>query len=362
MSASPSRPDVYYGGQAVIEGVMIRAPRHMAVAVRGPGGAIVRHSEELTGFTTGPLRRIPLVRGAIVLWETLSLGMRAINYSSRIAYEAAAEEAKAEIVEEYSAREAALIEQRVDEKLATMGPLTETQREVVEEVTAGAKAEARREFQEAAEEESPELTDAAMWGSMAIGIVLAVAIFFIGPVLLANFLESQGIARAGVVGIEAALRLVLFVAYIALIGLMPDIRRVFQYHGAEHMTIHAYEGARPLTVPDIRGFPKEHTRCGTSFLVVVIVIALAAFLAFDLLVDEGIFVRIASRVVLLPPIAGISYEILRLGARFESNPLMRALFAPNIALQALTTRVPEDDQIEVAIAAFETAVEASAEE
>ena len=315
MSATPP-PDVYYGGQAVIEGVMIRAPRHMAVAVREPSGAIVRHSEELTGFTTGRVRRIPLVRGAVVLWETLSLGMRAINYSSRIAMEGLAEEERRE-----------------------------------------RQAEAGSSGQLLEDEEPPEFTEGAMWVSMGVGVLFAVALFFVGPVLFANFLESQGIARAGVVGIEAALRLVLFVSYIALIGLMPDIRRVFQYHGAEHMTIHAYEASRPLNVSDIRGFPKEHTRCGTSFLVVVIVIALAAFLAFDLLVDEGILVRIASRVVLLPPIAGISYEILRLGARFESNALVRAVFVPNIALQALTTRVPEDDQIEVAIAAFETAVE-----
>ncbi|MXY35348.1 MAG: DUF1385 domain-containing protein [Dehalococcoidia bacterium] len=314
MSAAPQRPDVYYGGQAVIEGVMIRAPRHMAVAVRHPSGEIVRHSEELTGFTTGRLRQIPLVRGAVVLWETLSLGLRAINYSSRIALDEPAE----------------------DDGQAT-----------------GAAS--------LPDEEEP-LTDAAMWFSMAIGIIFAIAIFFVGPVLLANFLESQGIARAGVVAIEAAVRLVLFVAYIALIGLMPDIRRVFQYHGAEHMTIHAYEASRPLEVADVRAFPKEHTRCGTSFLVVVIMIALAAFLAFDLLVDQGIVVRILSRVVLLPPIAGISYEVLRFGARFESNALVRAMFAPNIALQALTTRVPEDDQIEVAIAAFETAVESAAED
>lgn len=314
MSAAPQRPDVYYGGQAVIEGVMIRAPRHMAVAVRHPGGEIVRHSEELTGFTTGPLRRVPLVRGAVVLWETLSLGLRAINYSSRIALDEP--------------------EEGVEEEAPTARP----------------------------DPEEEPFTDAAMWFSMAVGIVFAIAIFFVGPVLLANFLESQGIARAAVVAIEAAVRLVLFVAYIALIGLMPDIRRVFQYHGAEHMTIHAYEASRPLEVADIRRFPKEHTRCGTSFLVVVIMIALAAFLVFDLLVDQGIVVRILSRVVLLPPIAGISYEVLRFGARFESNPLVRAMFAPNIALQALTTRVPEDDQIEVAIAAFETAVESAAED
>ena len=316
MSAAPPRPDVYYGGQAVIEGVMIRAPRHMAVAVRHPSGEIVRHAEELTGFTTGRLRRVPLLRGAVVLWETLSLGMRAINYSSRIAYEGLEDE------------------EETDEGQASREP---------------------------GEEESFQSGDAAVWASMAVGMLFAVTIFFVGPVLLANFIESLGIARAAVVVIEAALRLVLFVGYIALIGLMPDIRRVFQYHGAEHMTIHAYEAARPLTVADVRGLPKEHTRCGTSFLVVVIVIALAAFLVFDLLVDEGIFVRIASRVVLLPPIAGISYEVLRLGARYESNALVRAMFIPNIALQALTTKVPEDDQIEVAIAAFETAVESAAE-
>lgn len=313
MSAAPSRPDVYYGGQAVIEGVMIRAPRHMAIAVRHPSGEIVRHTEELTGFTTGRARQIPLLRGALVLWETLSMGLRAINYSSRIA---------------------------------------------LDEPEEGEEDAGNRD---GPGEEDEEYTDAAMWVSMTVGIVFAVALFFVGPVLFANFLEAQGIARAVVVTIEAALRLVLFVGYIALIGLMPDIRRVFQYHGAEHMTIHAYEAARPLTVGEVRGLPKEHTRCGTSFLVVVIIIALAAFLAFDLLVDEGIFVRIASRVVLLPPIAGISYEVLRFGARYESNPFVRALFTPNIALQALTTRVPEDDQIEVAIAAFETAV-ASADE
>ncbi|MXZ89223.1 MAG: DUF1385 domain-containing protein [Dehalococcoidia bacterium] len=313
MSAAPSRPDVYYGGQAVIEGVMIRAPRHMAIAVRHPSGEIVRHTEELTGFTTGRARQIPLVRGALVLWETLSMGLRAINYSSRIA---------------------------------------------LDEPEEGEEDAGNRD---GAAEEDEEYTDAAMWVSMTVGIVFAVALFFVGPVLFANFLESQGIARAVVVAIEAALRLVLFVGYIALIGLMPDIRRVFQYHGAEHMTIHAYEAARPLTVGEVRGLPKEHTRCGTSFLVVVIIIALAAFLAFDLLVDEGIFVRIASRVVLLPPIAGVSYEVLRLGARYESNAFVRALFTPNIALQALTTRVPEDDQIEVAIAAFETAVASAGE-
>ena len=299
-SESPQRPDVYYGGQAVIEGVMIRAPAHMAVAVRHPSGEIVRHVEALQGLYTGRVRRIPLVRGAVVLWETLALGMRALTFSSRIALE-----------------------------------------------------------EEDNEGEAVEFPEAVMWGSMALAMLFAVGIFFVGPVLLANFLESQGLERALVVVIEAVLRLGLLVGYLALISLMPDIRRVFQYHGAEHMTIHAYEAGRPLTVAEVRTRPKEHTRCGTSFLLVVVAIALVTLLAFDLLVDEGIMVRVASRVLLLPPIAGVSYEVLRFGARFGSNRLVQALFAPNIALQALTTRVPADDQIEVAIAAFETALESA---
>ena len=299
-SESSQRPDVYYGGQAVIEGVMIRAPAHMAVAVRHPSGEIVRHVEALRGLYTGRVRRIPLVRGAVVLWETLALGMRALTFSSRIAFE-----------------------------------------------------------EEDNEGDPVEFPEAIMWGSMALAMLFAVGIFFVGPVLLANFLESQGLERALVVVIEAVLRLGLLVGYLALISLMPGIRRVFQYHGAEHMTIHAYEAGRPLTVAEVRTRPKEHTRCGTSFLLVVVAIALVTLLAFDLLVDEGIVVRIASRVVLLPPIAGVSYEVLRFGARFGSNRLVQAMFAPNIALQALTTRVPDDDQIEVAIAAFETALESA---
>jgi uncharacterized protein YqhQ len=137
------------------------------------------------------------------------------------------------------------------------------------------------------------------------------------------------------------------------------VRRVFQYHGAEHMTIHAYEARQPLTIAGVRPFPKEHTRCGTSFLLVVVLVALITFFIFDLLVDEGLIVRTASRIVLIPFVAGISYEILRIGARFGENPLVHAMFVPNIALQALTTKVPDDSQIEVAIASFSAVLEAS---
>lgn len=293
MTQAPEAPvNVYFGGQAVIEGVMIRGPEHMAVAVRHPKGHIVSHSQALGGLYTGRARRIPLIRGVVVLWETMALGMRALNFSSKVA------------------------------------------------------------FDEGDSGEEAEFPDSVFWGTMALAIIFVVGIFFAGPILLANLLEAFDASRFVIVTVEGVLRLALFVGYIALIGLLPDIRRVFQYHGAEHMTIHAYEARKPLTVAAIRDFPKEHTRCGTSFLLVVVFVALAAFFVFDLLVDRGIVIRTASRIVFMPLVAGIAYEILRIGARFGGNAFVHAMFVPNIALQGLTTRVPDDGQIEVAIASF----------
>jgi uncharacterized protein YqhQ len=300
-ATSPQPANVYFGGQAVIEGVMIRGPEHMAVAVRHPKGHIVTHSERLTGIYTGRSRRIPFLRGVVVLWETMALGMRALNYSSRIAFE-----------------------EEVDDN-----------------------------------GEQVEFPEKVLWGTMALAILFVVGIFFAGPILLANLLEAFDVHRFWIVAVEGVLRLVLFVGYIALIGLIPDIRRVFQYHGAEHMTIHAYEAGKPLVPAEVRPFPKEHTRCGTSFLLVVVFVALITFFVFDLLVDEGILIRTASRIVFMPLVAGISYEILRIGARYGGNWFVHAMFVPNIALQALTTKVPDDSQIEVAIASFEATLEAA---
>lgn len=298
MAAVPEGPvNVYYGGQAVIEGVMIRGPEHMAVAVRHPKGHIVRHSQPLGSLYTGRARRIPLIRGVVVLWETMALGMRALNFSSKVA------------------------------------------------------------FDEGDGEGEAEFPDTVFWGTMALAILFVVAIFFAGPILLANLLEMLDASRFVIVGVEGIIRLTLFVGYIALIGLLPDIRRVFQYHGAEHMTIHAYEARKPLTVDEIRAFPKEHTRCGTSFLLIVVMVALLTFFVFDVLVDKGIIIRTASRIVFMPLVAGIAYEILRLGARFGGNFFVHAMFIPNIALQGLTTKVPDDLQIEVAIASFSAVLE-----
>ncbi len=197
---------------------------------------------------------------------------------------------------------------------------------------------------------------------MAISLLFVVGVFFASPILLANLLELIDASRWVIVGVEGIVRLGLFIGYILLISLMPDIRRVFQYHGAEHMTIHAHEADTEITPANIRNYPKEHTRCGTSFLLVVVIVALLTFFMFDILVDEGLLMRVASRVFLVPPIAGISYEVLRFGARFGESPFVRTMFAPNIALQALTTKVPDDGQIEVAMASFSAVLKASEDE
>ncbi len=154
------------------------------------------------------------------------------------------------------------------------------------------------------------------------------------------------------------MRLALFVGYIAVVGLLPGIRRVFQYHGAEHMTIHASEASASLDVAGVRPFSTAHRRCGTSFLFVVVMTAFVAFLIFDILAVPTLAERLLSRVVLIPAIAAVAYELLRLGARHGERGPLRLLFLPNLALQKLTTRVPDDSQIEVALAAYTAAVAA----
>jgi uncharacterized protein YqhQ len=275
----------YYGGQAVIEGVMVRGPHTMAVAVRRPDGTIAVKSQALGGLYTGLLRRVPFVRGVVVLWETMALGIRALGYSAQVA---------------------------------------------------------------SGEDES-EASGAHIWGTMAVAFVLVAAVFFAGPVLLTRWLEGT-LGGTGAVVVEGLLRLGLFLAYILAVGLLPDVRRVFAYHGAEHRTIHAYEAGRPLEVEAVRPFPNAHPRCGTGFLLTVMVVALVVF---TLLGTPPLWWRVLSRVVLLPVIASISYEAIRLGMLIERIPLLNWLLKPNLLLQSLTTRDPDDDQIEVAVAALQ---------
>jgi uncharacterized protein YqhQ len=276
---------LYYGGQALIEGVMIRGPHSVAVACRRPDGGIAVRRETLGGVYTGPLRRIPFVRGVIVLWETLALGMRSLMFSSNVA----------------------------------LG------------------------------EEEKEISPLSVIGMGLTALVLVAILFFAGPVLLTNWLEGRIESSLVVVVIEGLVRLAILLAYIGLIGLVPDIRRVYAYHGAEHKSIHALEAGDPLEPASVQRHPTAHVRCGTSFLLTVVVISVILFAAVG---SPDLWLRVASRVVLIPVIAALAYELIRLGGRFYGNPVARVLMWPNLALQRLTTRQPDDSQVEVALRAL----------
>lgn len=286
--------EFYYGGQAVIEGVMMRGRSHAAIAVRNPAGEIVIHEERLTAAVyTKRWARWPFVRGLSLLWDALVLGTRALMWSADVAL---------------------------------------------------------------SEEEDVEFTGPVAWTTVAVSLALAIGIFFFLPAAAGKWLETQlGVPPVTGAFIEGLLRLGLFLVYLILIGQMPDIRRVFQYHGAEHKTINAYESGAPLTPTSVARFSVQHPRCGTSFLLMVLVISIILFapLHFNFLPGAlGYAARLLSRLLLIPVVAGISYEFLRFTAKRQGQPLIRALTAPGLALQRLTTREPDDSMLACAIAAL----------
>lgn len=288
MTETSDRAIQHYGGQAVIEGVMMRGARGMAIAVRQPDGGIRLKSESLGGVYVGPVRRIPILRGVVVLWETLALGMRALVFSS--------------------------------------------------EVAAGLSVE---------DEEEP--GSGYIWLVVGVTLAFAAAVFFVAPLLLTGWLNSH-LNGSLVVLVEGIVRMLMLLGYIWGIGFVPDIHRVYAYHGAEHRTINAWEAGAPLEVASVRRFSNEHARCGTAFLLTVAVVSLVFFV---LLGTPSWWWRIASRVLLIPVIAALSYEIIRLSADYRRFRVVRWLSRPSLALQALTTRDPDDSQIEVAIRALE---------
>ncbi|HET8774320.1 MAG TPA: DUF1385 domain-containing protein [Thermoanaerobaculia bacterium] len=281
---------ITYGGQAVIEGVMIRGRRTVALACRQPDGEIYRHREPLRSLLLrSRVARLPFIRGLIVLWESLSYGMRMLMRSADV-------------------------------------QLTEEERQ-----RGGAG------------------NTAAMGIALVFALVVFVGIPYLLTQLLRGAVESPLALNLG----EGLLRLVLFLGYLGAISLMPDIRRVFAYHGAEHMTIHAFEHGDPLTVERVEPYPTAHPRCGTAFLLFVAVVAIALF-AF--VPRTNLVVDIVARLALVIPVASISYEVLKLGAAYERLPLVGLLIAPGLLLQRITTRRPDHGMIEVAIASLEEAV------
>jgi uncharacterized protein YqhQ len=281
-----------YGGQAVIEGVMMRGSRMAAIAVRDPKGQIQLHAEPLNPrIYSGRIARTPFVRGLIMLWDALGLGIRSLMFSANIAL--GEEDAKFE------------------------GPIA--------------------------------------WGTVAISFSIGIGLFFLFPAAASKWIGNPlGLGTLMTNVIEGILRLLLLVAYIWAIGFMPDVRRLFGYHGAEHKTINAYEAGAPLNVESVARFPLEHPRCGTAFLLTVAVVSI---LVFSLVGNPTLPVRLLSRILLIPVVAGVAYEFIRFTAKNINKPIIRAIIAPNLALQRLTTRQPDVSMLEVAIAAFDRVLE-----
>ena len=282
-----------YGGQALIEGVLMRGPGAIAVALRNPQGEILCATEKLDrDFHSSRWAKTPFVRGLVVLYDTLVTGTRWLIRSANVA----------------------------------------------------------------ASEEGVELGKGSVALMLIITMAAAIGIFFLLPLFIASVtagsIENDLVQHI----LEGLVRVAIFLGYLLLIAQAPDVRRVFQYHGAEHMTIHALEHGDPLTIERIRRYPTAHPRCGTEFLVVVIILSI---FFFSLIGRQPLPLMIASRILLIPVIAALGYELLRLGARYRSNPIVHALMAPGILVQKITTRQPTDDMIEVAMVSMEQALRAN---
>jgi len=275
-----------YGGQALIEGVLMRGSKYLAAAFRKPDGEIIIHTEKLSKIYQGRLKKIPFLRGIIVLWDALGLGTKYLTMSANYQTE------------------------NEDEKI-----------------------------------EGPALT-LTLIGSLAIAVVL----FFLGPALLSKFFSNLMQFSALIQNLlEGIIRLIIVILYIWAIGRMPDIAQVFRYHGAEHKTINAFEDNCPLSTAEIKKYPLQHPRCGTGFILYVVIISIVLF---ALIGNTTWLILIVSRILFIPIIAMIAYEYIRWTADHLEHPIIRLLTSPGMALQNLTTNEPDEKILEVSLAAF----------
>jgi len=308
----------HYGGQAVMEGVMMRGRGDMAVAVRAADGRILYYQEPLTSWVyRSKVMQWPFLRGIVLLWDSLLLGTRALVFSANVG-----------------------LQEGDDAPAVTVAP------DVMPAIVPDPD---KRYGDQAKASEPSELSGAALWGTVAVSLLFGVGLFFVLPLLVTRIIDRHIASSLLSNIIEGGIRLAILVGYLTIIGRVPDVRRVFQYHGAEHKTIHAHERGLPLDIAHIRPMPIEHPRCGTGFLLVVV---LFSILVFALLGRPPFLIRVLSRIVLVPFIAGVAYEFLKLGAKHYGNAVVRTLLAPSMALQRLTTRPPTDDMLDVAAAAL----------
>ncbi|MBV6391913.1 MAG: hypothetical protein KPEEDBHJ_01129 [Anaerolineales bacterium] len=288
---------IAYGGQAVIEGVMMRGQKAYSIAMRAPDGAIVTHTEPLANLYRSRIAKIPFLRGVILLWDALGLGTRALTLSANT-------------------------QTGEDEKLE--GP--------------------------------------ALYLTLGLSLAFGIGLFFLLPAGIGGWAEHRLSQTASAVWVgnlvEGVLRLAILVGYIWAIGFMPDIKRVFQYHGAEHKTINAYEAGAELTPETVNKYPIEHPRCGTAFLLTLVLLSI---LVFTVLGPMPILWRLLTRILFVPILAGIAVEYIRWTANHLNNPIVKWLIKPNLALQRLTTRPPDHSMLEVAIESFQSMRKAEAE-
>jgi len=274
-----------YGGQAVIEGVIMRGKSAIAMAVRAPDNEIVTHQEKLTGIYTSKLSKIPLLRGLIVLWDSLGLGMRYLTISANV-------------------------QTGEDEKLE--GP--------------------------------------ALYLTLAFSLILGIGLFFLLPAFISGLLARYtSLSSWGSNLVEGGLRLFLLIGYLWGIGKISEIKRVFMYHGAEHKTINAFENGVNLTPENVMPYSVEHPRCGTSFILTLVLLSIVIFSLFG---PMPIHWRLLSRLLMIPILAGISYEYIHLLSKHLESPIVKFIVKPNLALQQLTTREPTLEMLEVSIRAF----------
>jgi len=277
-----------YGGQAVIEGVMMRGEKATVTVVRRPNGELAMETQPLSPIYSGRLRKAPFIRGIFVLIEALVLGIKTLMYSARVSLE----------------------------------------------------------------EEEEELSGWSVWLMIAASLSFAVVLFFLAPLFLTKLFSIDSPIIFNL--IEGVIRVAIFILFLRVISLMPDIKRVFSYHGAEHMAVNAYEDGVPLEMEPARRYGTAHRRCGTSFLFAVLIIAIIVFALVGL---PSLWLMVLSRIVLVPVIAGIGYEVTYFGANHSKSKPVRAILAPGMWLQSLSTRQPDDSQLEVALAALSKAVE-----
>jgi uncharacterized protein YqhQ len=290
------------GGQALIEGLLMMGPKNAAIAVRKPDGEIVVDLRPLPPKKT--LSKVPVVRGVINFFSQMVLGIKALMYSAEF-FDTEEEEAKPSKVD-------AFIDRIFGDKFK----------------------------------------DAAIYFAVILSILLSVSLFILLPNLLASFLRFDKDTGTGVILynlFEGLIRIFLFFLYISLASRMKDIKRVWEYHGAEHKTIHCYEHGDELTVENVRKYSTKHPRCGTSFMFLVMIVSI---LVFSFLGWHEIWVNILSRIILIPLVAGLSYELLKFAGRHSDWKIVKVINTPGLAFQYFTTSEPDDDQIEVALAAF----------